>query len=157
MAEIPPMEELEHGRAYRISCRNLVYGVWDATTKGFVGIREKLGREYLFTEYHYDYDANLGTVWRAEPDELCPLGDLSEGEFSTLCFFHQREVEWRPDDPSKGETPGWRYHSDDGSPLESDDFPRYKPNQELFDWLRPRDQAEIVRRLEEFERIVDDG
>ena len=37
------------GRVYQIVSRNLVYVVGDG--RGFIGIREKFGSRYLFTEY----------------------------------------------------------------------------------------------------------
>jgi len=41
-------------RIYRIRSRNLVIGAWDAKSKGFIGLREKFGDVYLFTEYEHD-------------------------------------------------------------------------------------------------------
>ena len=41
-------------RIYRIRSRNLVIGAWDAKSLGFIGLREKFGTEYLFTEYERD-------------------------------------------------------------------------------------------------------
>jgi hypothetical protein len=38
------------GVVYEIRCRNLLYGVFDGN-RGFIGIREKFGYRYLFTEY----------------------------------------------------------------------------------------------------------
>ena len=47
---------------YKINSRNLSYGVFDLSTNGFIGIREKFGSRYLFTEYHWDTGAPYGTV-----------------------------------------------------------------------------------------------
>lgn len=49
-------------RIYRLSSRNLVIGVWRAEENGFIGIREKFGDEYLFTEYEHDFDPHFGTA-----------------------------------------------------------------------------------------------
>jgi len=43
------------------NCRNLSYGVYDGK-EGFIGIREKFGHEFLFTEYHFDQGPPFGTV-----------------------------------------------------------------------------------------------
>ena len=56
-----PMEECVKGRLYKLACRNLGYGVWNGVD-GFIGLREKFGNVYLFTEYHWDTGAPFGTV-----------------------------------------------------------------------------------------------
>lgn len=38
------------GGVYDIRCRNFNVGVFDGN-RGFIGVREKFGREYLFTEF----------------------------------------------------------------------------------------------------------
>ncbi len=44
------IEQLEVAGIYEIRSRNLVVGVYDGE-EGFIGVREKMGAEYLFTEY----------------------------------------------------------------------------------------------------------
>jgi len=56
-----PMAECVSRRLYKICCRNLSYGVYDGK-EGFIGIREKFGHEFLFTEYHFDQGPPFGTV-----------------------------------------------------------------------------------------------
>jgi predicted RNase H-like HicB family nuclease len=73
-----PLSECKHGYLYRISSRNLAFGVFDSTKQGFVGIREKFGHRYLFTEFHYDTGAPFGTVRPKELLEICPIVDLAE-------------------------------------------------------------------------------
>ena len=58
---------------YRINSRNLSFGVFNIEQSGFVGIREKFGTRYLFTEYHWDTGTPFGTVHPIE--ELEPLPD----------------------------------------------------------------------------------
>lgn len=58
-----PIEQLEDGRIYLIRSRNLLVGVWRASSRGFIGIREKFGERYLFEEFHYDNGPPLGTAW----------------------------------------------------------------------------------------------
>src|ERR1019366_2259907 len=55
-----------------------MFGVFRATTKGFVGIREKFCNEYLFEEYHWDNGPPFGTVMPQLFLEVCPLSDLRE-------------------------------------------------------------------------------
>jgi hypothetical protein len=56
-----PLGQLIKGRIYKITCRNLSYGVYDGQG-GFIGIRQKFDDRYLFTEYHWDYSEHCGTV-----------------------------------------------------------------------------------------------
>lgn len=72
-----PLEDCKHAYLYRISARNFSLGVFDAEVKGFVGIREKFGTRYLFTEYHYDTGAPFGTVFPQEELGPCPIQDLA--------------------------------------------------------------------------------
>lgn len=76
-----PIEECKHGGLYRISSRNLSLGVFNEAAKGFIGIREKFGDYYLFTEYHWDTGLSFGTVRPEEllemvPDEIPPTEDV---------------------------------------------------------------------------------
>lgn len=57
---MPTIKDLVLGRVYKVYCRNLHLGVFDGKD-GFIGIREKFGRRYLFTEHHWDCEA-FGTV-----------------------------------------------------------------------------------------------
>jgi len=74
-----PLDDCRHGGLYRLSSRNLAFGVFVEATQGFVGIREKFGNRYLFTEFHWDTGAPHGTVQPQEFLEDCPLTDLREG------------------------------------------------------------------------------
>jgi hypothetical protein len=71
-----PFDELKHKGVYRIHSRNLDVGIFNEATRGFLGIREKFGSEYLFEEYHWDTGAPFGTVHALEFLELCPLDDI---------------------------------------------------------------------------------
>ncbi len=61
-----PLSECKHGGLYRIASRNLSFGVFNKHNNGFVGIREKFCFLYLFTEFHHDTGAPLGTVFPKE-------------------------------------------------------------------------------------------
>lgn len=67
-----PLSECKHGALYRIFSRNLSLGVFNEAAQGFIGIREKFGRYYLFTEYHWDTGAPFGTVHPKELLEMVP-------------------------------------------------------------------------------------
>jgi hypothetical protein len=67
--------DLIHRRVYRIHSRNLVVGVWNKTTEGFVGIRTKFNDSYLFTEY--EWTLQKGTAYAIELLPLILPDDLS--------------------------------------------------------------------------------
>ncbi len=75
---IIPIELCKHGFLYKIYSRNLDCGVYDETTKGFVGIRTKFGSRYLFTEYHWDTGAPFGTVQPIKEIKECVIKDLND-------------------------------------------------------------------------------
>jgi hypothetical protein len=62
-----PEADLIHRRLYRVRSRNLVIGAWDGDKRGFIGLREKFGERYPFTEFHHDADPHVGTA-QAERD-----------------------------------------------------------------------------------------
>lgn len=57
-----PKAECKDRQLYKIFSRNLTFGIYVAETGGFIGLREKFGNTYLFTEYHRDNGAPFGTV-----------------------------------------------------------------------------------------------
>lgn len=73
---------LTEGHLYRIHSRNLPYGVYDGRS-GFIGIREKFGGLFLFTEYDYDDGPPFGTVIVKEDLGPIPPGiELVEGRLN---------------------------------------------------------------------------
>lgn len=72
MSDIP-IYDLEHGRIYKLRSRNLVVGVWDEKAQGFIGLREKFGSRYLFTELHWDAHEFYGTAVALEALYLLPV------------------------------------------------------------------------------------
>ena len=80
------------GMAYKLNSRNLAVGVYDGS-EGFIGIREKFGRRYLFSEYHWDQGPLFGTACPLEEIEPCPepLSEENEALFEWLAptFFHE--------------------------------------------------------------------
>lgn len=137
-------EECKHGYVYAITSRNLGFGVWREDVQGFVGIREKFGDLFLFTEYHRDTGGMFGTVMPWAEVERCPIEDLREHP-QTLCSQHDRPAVFI--DREKG----W-LHVDDGSPLPDDpmDLPRAIMNQPLFDYLT------WVEEQNDWDQIIED-
>ena len=81
MRDLPerlPIAHCQHGWLYRIYSRNLNLGVYRSEDHGFVGIRHKFGRRYLFAEYHWDTGAPFGTANPLEAICECPIECLSE-------------------------------------------------------------------------------
>jgi len=93
-----PLKKCKHGWAYRIRSRNLGFGVFNSKTRGFVGIREKFGRTYLFEEYHADTGAPYGTVHPIRPIEKCPLPDIRDG-CGDGCAKCDADIKFVKDDP----------------------------------------------------------
>ncbi len=78
-----PLADCKHGHLYRISSRNLSFGVFDSESQGFIGIRGKFHDRFLFTEYHWDTGPPFGTVRPQEelvrvPDDI----EVCEGKGS---------------------------------------------------------------------------
>lgn len=91
-----PLEQCQSRHIYNLQSRNLLVGVFDADAQGFIGIREKFGNRYLFTEYHYDTGSPHGTV---RPFEDCGELDhrirLWERYPGSICFYCGIPVEWQ--------------------------------------------------------------
>lgn len=66
------MDACEHGGVYFLHASNLSFGVYIAEIQGFVGLRHKLGMNYLFIEYHWDYSVIIGTAQPITLLEHCP-------------------------------------------------------------------------------------
>jgi hypothetical protein len=131
-----PLEECKHGFLYRIWSRNLAFGVFNEDTKGFVGIREKFGSEYLFEEYHYDTGPPFGTVLPKFVVEKCPHEDLRESG-DTIDSKTRRPVKF--DKPIKDGGRGWYFLDTDEASEEI--MAVAECNQKLFDWLNEREKA----------------
>ena len=72
------IEECRNGWLYRIYSRNLNLGIYRQDDCGFVGIRHKMGRRYLFAEFHWDTGEPFGTANPLEAICECPIVDLHE-------------------------------------------------------------------------------
>lgn len=136
---------------YRLASRNLVLGVYNESTKGFVGIRKKFGYEYLFTEYHYDAPAYA----TAQPiEELFKIPDelVVNDELGTCDRVTGRMVAF--DKPTKDDGRGW-YFVDTGEQLDLNvSCPCGKTNTALFEYLKPYDIQYIEKEKEEAEQFA---
>jgi len=56
------LEKCKNGYIYELKSRNLISGVFNESTKGFIGIRTIFDSAYLFTEYHYETGEPFGTA-----------------------------------------------------------------------------------------------
>ena len=71
------LKDCKKGFVYLVYARNFFIGLFDGKD-GFVGIREKFGDKFLFTEYHWNNKENDGTV--------IPIREISEfGEYCHEC------------------------------------------------------------------------
>jgi hypothetical protein len=102
---------------------------------GFVGIREKFGSEYLFTEYHWDTGAPCGTVHPVELLEMCPLSDIRES-VGIVDAVTQRPVAF--DKPVIDGGKGW-YFVDTGE-ASNEIYPRSTENEALLNYLEEKSE-----------------
>lgn len=161
---LPTVDQLVEGQVYRIYSRNLVIGVWVPHSEvgfdnGFIGIREKFGDEYLFTEYHHDTGGHYGTVGAAEPilvdgaPLMVPDGIPLRERFGSVCTVHRLPVEFRENvrepatrpDGSRVGRGDW-FHVGEEQPMERPDGPIAVSNTALYDFLKPLSDAEYDRR-----------
>jgi len=132
-----PLSDCKHRGIYRLGSRNLSLGVYNEESKGFIGIREKFGDLYLFTEYHWDTGPPFGTASPYEfvgtlPDdiEVRETVDTFDSVTRRLVDFDKEVEEGRPK--------GW-YFIDTGEYSRSirPCTASYKP---LFEYLLERDE-----------------
>jgi len=141
MTEYIPISECKRGTIYRLHSRNLSYGVFvPEDGNGFIGIREKLGSRYLFTEYHYDNGPPFGTV---RPLEVVGSVDddriLLTTSLATVCGYCGERAEYvkveggvkKGDQTYVGE---WRHITGDGLQCK-EPFAISPMNRQLFQLL----------------------
>lgn len=129
-----PLTECVKRRTYRLKSRNLAFGVFDGET-GFLGIREKFGHRYVFTEYHWDTGAPHGTVE--------PLEDLCVELPETVLLAEHMPGSWdavtnRPilfDAPVYQGGRGWYFTDTDETCDQNAVRPHIIDNQKLFAFL----------------------
>jgi hypothetical protein len=143
-----PLTQCVKGKIYRLNSRNLEIGVYDGK-EGFIGIREKFGRFYLFTEYHHDQGPSVGTVYPLEViGELPATIAVNDREIHAWGdgWFWDMELEiWKPiarRDLKEGEAQhGTRQGFVDefagtNTRLGDNQWPCLRRNEALFDYLK---------------------
>jgi hypothetical protein len=129
--------QCEKGKVYKVRARNFGVAVYDGR-RGFVGIREKFGEEYLFTEYFNDGTNPVGT---ATPVRL--LGEISPG-IKLECWMDRH-----PDD---------KYMKINWDLFHALEPYVAKDDQENLDGLTPeersQEEAREVQREERRERLL---
>jgi len=86
------IQKCQRGTVYKLSSRNLHYGVYDGD-EGFIGIRQKFGDFFLFTEYHYDQGAPFGTAKPLKEVTQLPEGITIDSDFELFTWLQQLETE----------------------------------------------------------------
>lgn len=82
--DLPGVDELEHRRIYHLQSRNLRLGVFDGRG-GFIGIRRKFDRRFLFCELHWDVSEHHGTVTSARATEHVVADSVEIVEGFSVC------------------------------------------------------------------------
>lgn len=73
------LSDCVHGGLYRLRCHTFHLGVFDKPNEWFVGIRNKLGHNYLFAVYHGGDEVGRAYAYPTELLQVCLLPDLSVG------------------------------------------------------------------------------
>lgn len=152
MADYIAMADCIDRRLYRIRSRNLVVGVYNEESRGFIGLRGKFGSVYPFEEYHRDMGAPHGTALPVAdlgvslPDNI-PLAECGP-LVCTVCRRPSGQYAF-----SAG-PPFYRHLDDpDGTDVCREPGQEYgltvlQANTALADWLRPYDEAENTRLMD---------
>jgi hypothetical protein len=133
-----PVDKLKHRAVYALRSRNLLVGVWDENSKGFIGVREKMGDIYLFTEYHYDLGGTANAIEEL-PLNLPEDVELREN-FDPTCREHLQYVVFTTPIAKGGE--GWIHVN---TKERCDGVKASAMNHRLFDLLEPI-HVEILRK-----------
>lgn len=139
---------------YRLKSRNLSCGVWNPGTHGFIGIREKFGDHFLFTEYHWDEPAFATARPLYEVDVMPEWMPLEEGRSLTksgksVIFKHFEEdhPKYDPELPYLGRQV--YYHN--GEEVDHNIDPSYHFNNRfLHEWMKPYDEQFVKEDNEAF-------
>ena len=126
-----PIAECTPGRVYQIQSRHLTFGVYDGE-EGFIGIREKFGHRYLFTEYHWDQGPPHGTVSGQKDLGIDLPADISPKESLGIVDEETRRAVFFDRSVSQGGR-GWVFC--DTNEASEEIRPVEVPNHALFEFL----------------------
>lgn len=144
------LTDCTRGTIYRLRSRNLAGGVFNGRD-GFIGIREKFGDRYLFTEYHWDTGAPYGTAVPYEAVGSVPDGvEVVERLHSRCsnCEGLSFYVPWADGETGNGYPGRWCHVDEQDQPIETDceKVSSYAPsNSALFDVLEAAETATATR------------
>jgi len=136
-----PIEACRDRHIYRLQSRNLRYGVFCKSRKGFIGIRTKFDSRFLFMEYHYDTGAPYGTVRPIEDVDVIdnPHVRLVESLPATCLYCGERvDRENRGTDTS----PSYNYFHISGDGSCEKPMPCLQRNGPLFNILDKLEEDE---------------
>ena len=89
---------------YKLVSRNLPYGVWAPDDDSFIGVREKLGSRYLFSEIINEPPGN-GTATAIEDTGVVVADDIVIdeilGSVCEVCGAETSFKEWTPEEREK--------------------------------------------------------
>ena len=128
-----PIKDCIKGRVYKLRSRNLSIGVYDGM-EGFIGIREKFGARYLFTEYHYDQGPPYGTVATIIDTGIDLPEDVLLSHELIVAREQQRLVCYN------AEVKNWVF-VDTGEVAKNIDILYRQPNEELFEFLEDTEKS----------------
>ena len=133
------IDQCENRRLYKLDSRNLSYGVYRASSRGFIGIRTKFGDRFLFEEYHWDTGEPHGTVRPEEATEYLLPDDIevreSLGSECTVCGKPVEFVQVPDEESIVGRDSHWKHIPEN---RDCDARPCRVPNQALFDWIEEK-------------------
>ena len=115
---------------YRLHSRKLTQGVYDGQG-GFIGIREKFGNHFLFTEYHWEHPS-FATVRPLEDLGLIPADLLVATDLGSIDDATGRMVDF--DRPVADGGRGW-FFTDNGETVGVLQGIRLVWNKGLYEWL----------------------
>lgn len=138
--ECIPVDQCKKGVLYVLASRNLGTGVFNGDTKepGFIGIREKFGNYFLFTEYHYDNGPPYGTASPIKELAIVPDGIGIFESFPTEDSVTGRPVKF--DTPIAQGGRGWYFI--DTNEASTEIRPVSRENKALFDWIKNMNQSQ---------------
>lgn len=146
MSKFIPITELKDRFIYRLKSRNLIYGVWDADRQGFMGIREKLGSEYLFMEYEYSTSEVCGTAFALQEMFEIPAEVSLNSILRKFDKHSGRDVIFTTPVARGGR--GWVY-VDDGASLDDLSGITAVNNDALFNILKPLNDEALIAEIDE--------
>ena len=135
-----------HGEIYALRSRNLSVGVYVESERGFIGVREKFGNEFLFMEYRYDDNHAHATAWATAHLGTVPTGIPLREYLGSTCSTCGVEVQYMENVPGAVPRRGYWVHLYDTMAVDPQHSSMAVHNSALFRVLKPLSDAEWERR-----------